>query len=147
MLKQVQHDKGVTLILDGAHNDAKMRAFLTALEEYFPNKRKTFIVGFKKDKNIKGMLSSIGKYADELIITEFNRAIDVGRRMAADAIKIKNQISGLEYKGNVFVEKDSKKALKRALALNNLAMEQFSNGTVIVVTGSLYLVGEVRSML
>ncbi len=44
---------------------------------------------------------------------------------------------------NVVVEKDSKKALKMGLK----TIQQFNNPAILVVTGSLYLVGEIRNKL
>lgn len=39
-----------TIILDGAHNPAKMMAFITQLHFLYPNKKKIFIIAFKKIK-------------------------------------------------------------------------------------------------
>jgi len=128
--------------LDGAHNPTKMKAFIKTLKKLFPKQKKIFIVAFKKDKNVKGILRQILPVADYIVITEFRVKTDMAKNASAEAFNIKNQILKIKYDGEVVVEKDSKKALDKALAI-----EQFSNSTIIVVTGSLYLVGEVRNML
>ncbi|MEK7451057.1 MAG: folylpolyglutamate synthase/dihydrofolate synthase family protein [Patescibacteria group bacterium] len=131
-----------TLILDGAHNPAKMQAFIYSLKKLFPSERKIFVIAFKKDKNIKEMLKSILPVADVVIATRFSMATDVSKNASADALNIKNQILKIKYGGEVIVEENSKKALKKALEMN----KELKN-SLVVVTGSLYLVGEIRSKL
>lgn len=133
------------IILDGAHNPAKMQAFISSLKKLFPTDRKIFVIAFKKDKNIKEMLKSILPVADVIIATRFSMTTDVSKNASADAESIKYQVLSNMHKGKVIVEENSKKALDKASSL--LAIQQFSNPTIIIVTGSLYLVGEVRSML
>lgn len=142
MLKQVQHDNEATLILDGAHNPTKMKAFLSTLKKLYPKSPKIFVIAFKSDKNIKGMLRQILRVADKIIITEFHGVTDMSKKASADALDIKNQILKIKKDTGVTVEKDSKKALAKALAI-----KQFNNSAIVIVTGSFYLVGEVRDYL
>ena len=134
-----------TLVLDGAHNPTKMKAFLTTLKVLFPKQKKIFLVGFKFDKDITKMLKQITKVADKIIVTEFDRATDMAVSSSADVLNLKSQISNLKSDAKVIVEKDSKKAIDKAL---NILISQYLNiPAIIVVTGSLYLVGEIRNML
>lgn len=132
-----------TLILDGAHNPVKMKEFLKNLKKIFPKEKKIFIIGFKFDKDIKKMLKEIVKVADEIIITEFNRATDMGVGASADALNIKDQILKIKKNAKVTVEKDSGKALKKGIK----TIQQYNKSAILVITGSLYLVGEIRNML
>ena len=134
-----------TLVLDGAHNPTKMKAFLTSLKKLFPKEKKIFIVGFKFDKDIKRMLSQILEVADKIILTEFHGKTDISVSSSAKAESIKYQVLSSKYRGKIIVEPNSKKALDLTL---NILVSQYPNiPAIIVVTGSLYLVGEVRSML
>jgi len=134
-----------TLILDGAHNPTKMRAFLSTLKKLYPKERKIFLVGFKFDKDISKMLKQIVKVADRIIVTEFKAKTDVAVHASAKALNLKSLIFNLKSNVKVVVEKDSEKALHKAL---NYPITQLPNyQSIIVVTGSLYLVGEIRSML
>ena len=143
------------IILDGAHNPVKMKEFLKSLKKIFPKQnptsprlrgvKKIFVIAFKFDKDIKKMLKEIIGVADEIIVTEFKAKTDTNIHASAEALEIKNKILNLKYKGKVAIEKDSKKALKKAIKLS--AIEQFNNGTIVVVTGSLYLVGEIRNLI
>ena len=132
--------KRYTLILDGAHNPTKMKEFLKNLKKLFPNQKKVFIVGFKFDKDIPKMLKQITKVADEIIITEFNRATDMSVSASAEAESIKYYVSSIKYQGEVYYEKNSKRAMEKAF-------EMAGKDDLIVVTGSLYLVGEIRNKI
>ena len=98
-----------------------------------------------KDKNIKEMLRGILPVADAIIVTRFSMATDVSRNASTDASMIKDKLLRMKYRGKILVEENSKKALKKAFEL--AAIQQFNNSTIIVVTGSLYLVGEIRNLL
>ena len=152
-----------TLVLDGAHNPTKMKAFLKTLKKLYPKNPKIFIVAFKSDKDIKSMLSQILKLADKVIITEFTAKTDMSKNASAGALNLKSQISrlaeasaslaesrrakraNLKTDAKVIVEKDPKRALQNAIRAS--AVQQYNNSTIVVVTGSLYLVGEIRNML
>lgn len=133
------------IILDGAHNPVKMKKFLKSLKKIFPTQRKIFIIAFKKDKDVKEILKEIIPNADSIIVTEFKVKTDMSLHAAMPSGSIKSRILSIKKNAKVYIEKDSKKALNKALSL--LTIEQFNNQTIIVVTGSLYLVGEVRNML
>jgi len=130
---------GKTIILDGAHNDAKMQAFLKALMEYYPTKKKIFVVGFKKDKQIESMIKDIFTAADTLILTQFQKTTDQSKNYAKTPLEIKSYLSRSESE-HVQLESDSAKALQQAIG-------QASTEDIIVITGSLYLVGEIRDLL
>ncbi len=131
------------IILDGAHNPIKMKEFLKTLKKIFPTQKKTFIIGFKFDKDIPKMLKQIVKVADEIIVTEFNRATDMNMNASARALMIKDKLLRMKYREKIIVKKDSKKALKMGIK----TIQQFNDSAILVVTGSLYLVGEIRNRL
>ncbi|MDP3987676.1 MAG: folylpolyglutamate synthase/dihydrofolate synthase family protein [Candidatus Levybacteria bacterium] len=137
-----QDKMSATLILDGAHNPSKMKAFIESLTEFVGSKKNIFVVAFKKDKDIKSMLSEIFKIADVIIITQFKTATDVGKNSAMPVGNFKFSILNFQSKNKIkiFKIRDSKKALKKAF-------EVVEPEDLIVVTGSLYLVGEIRSYL
>jgi folylpolyglutamate synthase/dihydropteroate synthase len=126
------------LVLDGAHNPTKMKEFLKSLKKIFPRQKKIFVVGFKFDKDIAKMLKQIVKVADKIIVTEFKAKTDVAVHASAEALRIKDELLRMKYRGTITVEKDSGKALKKAIKMKP---------ELIVVTGSLYLAGEVRGAL
>jgi dihydrofolate synthase/folylpolyglutamate synthase len=128
-----------TIILDGAHNEAKMSAFLHALQAYYPKEEKVFIVGFKKNKDTGSMIKELFAIdGADFIFTEFSKSGDYLRsnsmsladlRSQIESVNPREEVKYLENVPNAFIE-----AQKRGKKL-------------IIVTGSLYLVGEMREHL
>ena len=131
------------ILLDGAHNPEKMHAIITSLQKVYPHERKVFLLAFKEDKNIKEMLKEIIPVADVIICTEFSSEVYVSNQKAMKAESIKYKVLSIKYakKKNIIIEPDLKKALDILLS----QLQQ--NSSLGIVTGSLYLVGEVRGKL
>ncbi|MBI5045207.1 MAG: bifunctional folylpolyglutamate synthase/dihydrofolate synthase [Candidatus Levybacteria bacterium] len=128
---------GKVVVIDGAHNDAKMHAFLEALEEYFPKEKKLFVVGFKKDKDIKTMITKVVDHADELVLTTFQKFTDQSKSCGLNPQEI---VQFLKKGAQYSIIDDSKSAFSYAIS-------KAKNDEVIVITGSLYLIGEMRDYL
>lgn len=133
--------KGIPLILDGAHNGAKMTAFLHALAQEYPTEKKIFLVGFKKDKDIEKLLLTIAKQADSIVVSEFRTTIDLGKNLSSDIAHLKEQVKMLTLVPKFFYKSNNKSALEKAIELAR------KEGALVIVTGSLYLVGEIRELL
>lgn len=127
------------IILDGAHNEAKMKAFLQALQAYYPHQKKVFIVGFKRNKDTASMIRELFAIDNaKFIFTEFSNTGDYLRSnsMSLDQLRSSSEEAGsqreIEYIASV---------------PDAFAKAQVSNKELIIVTGSLYLVGEMREYL
>ena len=119
-----------TIIVDGAHNPAGISALCGALKSEFEYKRLILIFGVLNDKDYGTMLRRIVPLADHLIITrpQTDRAMPPG--------KIEPVASRYTWQGIEVIE-NSLDALERAISLAGL-------NDLICVTGSLYLVGEIK---
>ncbi len=137
--RDVSSPRSLKVVLDGAHNVDKMKAFLTSLDKYFPDEKKIFLIAFKKDKNATEMVSQIQKYAEKIIFSKFSVVTDMSKNPSYKIGDLKHQFSKFN---NTLFEPDPEKALE--LALSNAGKVKNS---ILVVTGSLYFVGEIRSML
>ena len=131
--------KNPLIILDGAHNPVKVKTFLESLTKLIPKKRFIFLIAFKKGKDIEQMLEIIIPHAEAFVITEFNRITDMGRHFTTPVEEIENLLKKLKFSGSITVEKDSAKALEKAKKIA-------SGKHPLIVTGSLYLVGEIRDL-
>jgi dihydrofolate synthase/folylpolyglutamate synthase len=125
--------KSPYLVLDGAHNPAGMRSARKALEELFPGKKTVIIVSICSDKDIPGMVKEIAPSAEKVIVTRHSLKERAGdpEVIAAEAGK---------YCKSVEVVRDVGKALERARILA-------TKDDLILVAGSLYLVGDVKKLL
>ena len=118
------------VVLDGAHNPAGISALCAALKESFSYRRLLVICGVLRDKDYQGMLKQIAALADVLILTRpvVDRALTV-RDLAAAA---------QGYHHDVLIQEDPLQALNDALAMADPE-------DLICVTGSLYLVGQIKA--
>ena len=136
----VKKIKGKTVIFDGAHNPQKMKAFINSLIKKYPGKKFNFLLAFKKGKDYKEMLKIIISLVgtSKIILTSFLtenqdiiNASEKPKKIKLDIIRY-NRIQ-LETK----IIPDLKKAWSTVLKEDG----------IIVVTGSLYLVGEIFRLI
>ena len=116
------------VILDGAHNVDGIRALAGFLTSQFPGRRRLLIFGVMKDKEYEKMLGELLPHVDETILTvpKNDRALppEFMQKLAPKAI----------------VADDVTWALKKAKSMS-------TDEDVIVITGSLYLVGECKTVI
>jgi dihydrofolate synthase/folylpolyglutamate synthase len=124
------------VLLDGAHNVAGAEALRAALAEEFPTTSRTLVVGLLREKDPVGMLEALGAATAARVVVcspPTPRAFEPGA-LAGAALKVGVAPAHLEVAAN------AAEAIARALAVTP------PDGQV-VMTGSLYLVGEARSAL
>ena len=123
------------VILDGAHNPMKVDALYEALRANYAGRPITFVFAVKKDKNVKEMIDRLSGIASRFYFTAFSSTTDFGKRMSYDPEELRH-----------FTKVDSE-VLPDAHAAYKRAVEAAKEGDVICVTGSLYLAGELRSLI
>ena len=126
-LEVIEHSP--TVLLDGAHNAGGASTLARALREEFSYKKLIFIFGVLKDKDYKAMLKKLLPLGDRLILT----SPDTERAMPPEALLPVAK----QYLRRIEVVKNSREALKRALSIAD-------QNDLICVTGSLYLIGEIK---
>jgi dihydrofolate synthase/folylpolyglutamate synthase len=120
------------LIVDGAHNPAAISVLYRTLKDDFTYGRLILIFGVLKDKNYGAMLRKLAPLADTIIVTRPKEE----RALQPDALRSVAH----HYNKNVEVIDDSRQALLHAVRLARAH-------DLICVTGSLYLVGEIKQAL
>ena len=118
------------LILDGAHNPNGAEALRKALDKYYPGKPVHFVFGMMGDKDMGGVIDILIKEND---IVYAVRA-DQGDR-AAEAEALAKQIG------------EKAIPMPDLRAAYHKALDSAGQDGVVVVCGSLYLVGEFKKML
>ena len=118
-------------LIDGAHNLQGIENLSKALE-LFDYKKLILGISILKDKDVDSMLKSLIPLADTIIATE----VYMPRKLLAEDLgeKIK------KYDRQVIVEKDIEKAVLKAIEIAD-------KDDMIVFGGSLYLIGEVRTIV
>jgi dihydrofolate synthase / folylpolyglutamate synthase len=115
------------IILDGAHNPAGARALARYLERFYAGRKIWMIYGAMRDKAVDEIAGILFPLASELILTAPNNA----RALRPEALRA---IAG---RGD--------RAFDISVALDRVRSE-VSEDDVIIITGSLFLVGEARAL-
>lgn len=114
------------IILDGAHNPAGARALARYLERFYADRKLWLIYGAMRDKAVEEIAGILFPLADELILT----APDYSRALRPEALQ--------EIAGRGRIAASIEEAIKMAAAMPD---------DVMVITGSLFVVGEARALM
>jgi dihydrofolate synthase / folylpolyglutamate synthase len=128
-LELVQEEPSV--ILDGAHNPEKAIALGRALDHLFPDQRRLLVLGVLESKDVQAMIESLALSADDVIATEAS----VTGKVAVPAGYLANRV---RQAGK------SAEAIANPIEAIDIALSRARPGDLVIVTGSLYLVGKVR---
>lgn len=131
-------DDGSHVLLDGAHNMDKVSALaadLPLLLPVPPGRSRIGVLGVLEAKQAAAMIAALVPVMDMLVATS--------PRITAKDARAAGEIAGIAavhgFHGPVWIEPEPRAAIDRAVALANR-----EPGDAVFVTGSLYLVGNVR---
>ncbi len=132
-LEVVSHDPLV--VIDGAHNLEGAQALAGSLEKLFSDRHTVMVCGFSVDKPYVAMLKELSPYVEEFVITtssqsrlggvEVDMLVEVAEDLGVKSVGIAGAREAVRY------------ALKACEAYEEPMM---------LVCGSLYLIGEVRGI-
>ncbi len=126
------YSKNPDIIFDSAHNPEGIENFLKEFsKESKKYRRRILLFGVMRDKSIKDMLVKLNTGFDEIHITEVNYE----RTSKIDYLQ---KISG-ELNIKVVPEQDPAEFIKK--------FERLNSNDCLVVLGSMYLIGELKSVL
>ncbi len=131
-LERVQEDPIV--ILDGAHNPDKIGAAAEAIDKSYGARRRVVVLSLKSDKAYRSILPHVLKDASVLVVTAF---ADTELWEACKPEVLAEAAAELAPGLEIRIAPDPMQALGQAFALAH-------PGDLIWVTGSLYLIGDIR---
>lgn len=123
-------------IIDGAHNPEGIEALAHSIDRYFQGQRVTVFFSVMKDKQIHDMLQLLDGRVDQLVFTEF----DFPRVAGVDDLRRVVEECQQKWTMTIQFERDWVKAYK------NL-QKKHSSRDVVLFTGSLYFISEVRKKI
>ena len=123
-------NKNPRIVLDGAHNSDGIDNLVRNFSLFKYNKL-YIISSILSDKDHKKMLESLSKYSKDLFLLD----LDNIRKTEIDILKREAE----EYFENVEITRDIKSAIEDVKKLA-------TNDDLIVITGSLYLVSEIKKL-
>ena len=136
-MEKVEEIKNV--YLDVAHNEDSVEAFVDYVKKNFDNRKKIFVVGFLKDKEVEKCVNLLKIVGDNFILTEPNNE---ERKLDSEILKKYFEDKKIENSKNIIIsEKNIEKAFLKALELRE------NEDECIFVVGSFYLLGEVKKVI
>lgn len=128
---EVMHERPY-IVVDVAHNPASLAALRASLEQMFPGRRIVLVFGMVATHDHRASTSLIAPLAESVFVTTPQHAKPLAAAVLADEVR--------RYTKHVEVIEDRRAAVDRAIELAG-------DDGVVVITGSFFLVGEVRERL
>jgi len=136
-MEKVEEIKNV--YLDVAHNEDSVEAFVDYVKKNFDNRKKIFVVGFLRDKEVEKCVNLLKIAGDNFILTEPNNE---ERKLDSEILEKYFEDKKIENPKNIIIsEKNIEKAFLKALELRE------NEDECIFVVGSFYLLGEVKKVI
>ncbi len=131
------------VVLDMAHNVASIEALIETLNQHFPKwqsaKRKRLLLSISKDKDARSILRWLVDTFDEIILTKFQSN---PRAKAIDDLLEDAEVLCDGLRTNTIIKSAETPEKAWALAQSDMQPNDF-----VVVTGSVFLVAELRATL
>lgn len=129
------------ILLDGAHNPAGAAALAETVKQYFYGKKVHLILGILQDKDAETVAKILCSIADSVSVTRSSSP----RSILPDELAA---VAG-KYHADVRICDTLEKAISYGLewARDDMKDEKHRNGKMLVISGSLYLIGEARQII
>lgn len=121
-----------TFLIDGAHNIQGIQALKKTVNSIFKYDKLILGVAILSDKDVDHMIEELVPIADKIVVTEAN----IFRAMKAEDLAAKIE----KYNNNIIIESNIEKAVQKTFEIAN-------ENDLIVFSGSLYLIGDVRTVV
>jgi dihydrofolate synthase/folylpolyglutamate synthase len=118
-------------VLDGAHNGEGVRALIEELESFRGHRRIKLLFACMEDKDWRLMLENLSEVAEEIVLTRVNM------ERCADPHRLASQLRG----------KVQHRTIENVHSALEYVLDRAAADDLIVVAGSLYLIGEIRAIL
>lgn len=128
------------ILIDGAHNPEGAQALAEALKNTYKYDRLHLMMGMLENKNHQDVLKHILPIVDTLILTEPDFRMKKDAVALAELVSEMRQQQGMQHAFELVVEQNWQAALQK--------LQQLTGETDLgVVTGTLYLIADVRSRI
>ncbi|MDE3839789.1 bifunctional folylpolyglutamate synthase/dihydrofolate synthase [Bacillus methanolicus] len=118
------------VVIDGAHNEEGITALINEIKNRFKEKKIKILFAALKDKKLDNMIAKLDRIAEKITFTDF----DFPRAASSqELLKLSKSVN--------------KHAVQDWKAFLQTEIEQLKEQEVLVITGSLYFLSEVRSEL
>ncbi len=124
---------GKTIVMDGAHNEQKMAAFIRSFRDRFPDERPAVLVALKTGKEYEKVSPLLAGLASQIVVTTF----DTSQDLPAQSMNPEVFAESLQHSGatKVQIVPDQRLAYDTLMSLPE---------PVCIITGSFYLLSQLR---
>lgn len=119
------------IVLDGAQNRASAEVLANAIKKIFRYRKLILVLGVSKDKDVLGILQNLMPISDSIVLT---KSKIVERALEPKYLK---EAAGNDNIKDMSMTSNVEDALK-------IALSKADKGDLILVTGSLFVVGEAK---
>lgn len=123
------------IVLDGGHNPDGIEALVSSVKQLYTYDRLILMVAVMKDKDVKEMLNPLLSVCDVVIATQVQ---DQPRSFSAD--ELAREIKKIDSDMPVLTASTAEEGI-------SLMKKQATEKDLLLITGSLYLISEVRPLL
>ncbi len=128
------------IILDGAHNPDASRALAESVKELFSEKDIILIAGVMNDKDINDIMAPLMEIAESVILTKARYERSASPEKMLNIITSLKKGKGQHIPASITATASVPEAL-------DLARSQYTENSIILVTGSFYTTGEAKEVL
>jgi len=129
-LQLINRPSGQKILLDGAHNIAGAQTLADSLNQYFPGSKPTLILGILQDKDWNAICLILAPLASRILLTP----------VPSERTANPDELSATCQRANLAISVQPYPSLRAALSGT-------SSDSFVLITGSLYLVGEALELL
>lgn len=131
---EVRQFGGTKVVMDGAHNESKMTAFVTSFQKKYGQRKVPVLLALKVNKDYEQIVPLITQIASEFIVTTFSHSQDIpsGAIPPADIARVLGEAGAT----NVQCITDPYEAYEKLLG---------TGSDLVVITGSFYLISQLRT--
>ncbi len=137
-LQLIEKPNGQKFLLDGAHNVASAKVLREALKKNFPKKERTLILGILQDKDWRQICELLTPLAVKFFL------VPVASERSANPKELATICRTANPAAEIFVFGSLKEALEKS---GSRGRSPHRTENLVVITGSLYLVGEALELL
>lgn len=124
--------KNPLVVIDGAHNIQGIKSLKESVKMYFKYKNIYLILGILADKQVEEMIKEITPMAKKVFaLTPHSDRAELASKLKQEIVKINENCVSYE---------DYKEAYMKAL-------EEASEEDLILISGSLYMIGDMRKII
>lgn len=128
-------EKSPVVIIDGAHNPAKIKSTIFNLKK-LKYEKLSLLIAISSDKDVDWIMKFLSPLADRIYVTTFSAS---GRKFTDPSLLFKLARKYAKKSCRIFSLPDSVAAFKTA-------RKNLTSGDSLLVTGSFYLAGNIRAL-